>query len=113
MSIMKYYYIKTDCRSNCWDTVEIEDFLRSHMLDARGAGVFARQEPFLNISLMKVKDLNSWSSEDYDVEETNYVSIVTSAESDQNPEIRKLLKKLERFLCFRMCRDNCEREVAI
>ncbi len=105
-----YYYIKTDCRSNCWDTPEIREFLLSHGMEDRGKGIFVRQNPYLDISLMKVKDLNRWSSEDYDAEETNYVSIVTSADSDQNPVVRSLLKELEYLLCFRMCRDNCARE---
>ena len=27
-----YFYIKTDCRSNTWDTIEILDYLRSFRL---------------------------------------------------------------------------------
>lgn len=107
-----YFYIKTDCRSNTWDTIEILDYLRSFtMLTEKDNGIFVSQNPFLNISLMKVKDLNNWSSLDYNKEETNYVSIVTSDFSEENVEIKKLLKGLEQLLGFRICSDNCEREV--
>lgn len=106
-----YYYIKTDCRSNCWDTPEIRELLLSHGMEDRGSGVFVRQNPFLDISLMKVKDLNIWSSRDYDPQETNYVSIVTSFDGKENPEIMAIFKELEYLLCFRICPDDCEREV--
>lgn len=106
-----YFYIKTDCRSNTWDTIEILDYLRSFsMLKEKGNGNFVSQKPFLDILLMKVKDLNSWSSLDFDKEETNYVSIVTSDFSEENIEVKKLLKGLEQLLGFRICSDNCKRE---
>lgn len=107
-----YFYIKTDCRSNTWDTIEILDYLRSFtMLEERGNGIFVSKKPFLDISLMKVKDLNSWSSLDFNEDETNYVSIVTSDFSEEDIEVKKLLKGLEQLLGFRICVDNCEREV--
>lgn len=106
-----YYYIKTDCRSNTWDTIEILDYLRSFsMLTEKPNGIFVSKNPFLDISLMKVKDLNSWSSLDFDENETNYVSIVTSDYSEENIEVKNLLKGLEQLLSFRICRDNYERE---
>lgn len=106
-----YYYIKTDCRSNTWDTIEVLDYLRSFdMLIEKPNGIFVSQNPFLDISLMKVKDLNSWSSLDFDENETNYVSIVTSDYSEENIEVKNLLKGLEQLLSFRICRDNYERE---
>lgn len=102
-----YYYIKTDCRSNTWDTVEIQGYLRSFaMLEEKPNGIFISKDPFLDISLMKVKDLNSWSSLDFDKDETNYVSIVTSGFSEENIEVKKLLKGLEQLLGFRICIDD-------
>lgn len=56
---------------------------------------------------MKVKDLNSWSSLDFDKEKTNYVSIITSELSDNDICVKSLLIGLEQLLCFRICRDNC------
>ena len=108
----RYFYIKTDCRSNTWDTIEILDYLRSFtILEEKDNGIFVSKKPFLDISLMKVKDLISWSSRDYDEEETNYVSIVTSDFSEENIEVIEILKGLEQLLGFRICSDNCEREV--
>jgi len=102
-----YYYIATDCRSNTWNTTEIQDYLRSFtMIEEKNNGIFISKNPFLNISLMKVKDLNSWSALDFDKDETNYVSIVTSEFSEENNEINNLLEGLEQFLGFRICCDN-------
>lgn len=107
-----YYYIKTDCRSNTWDTAEIQEYLRSCMIFTENPnGIFVSQNPFLDISLMKVKDLNSWSCLDFNEKETNYISIVTSDISDNNDIVKNLLKGLEQLLCFRICPDDLEREV--
>ncbi len=84
-----YFYITTDYRSNIWETIEIQDYLRSFtILNEKDNGIFVSKKPFLDISLMKVKDLNSWSSLDFDKEETNYVSIVTSDFSEENIEVK-------------------------
>lgn len=102
-----YYYIATDCRSNTWNTIEIQDYLRSFTIfEEKNNGIFISKNPFLDISLMKVKDLNSWSALDFDKDETNYVSIVTSDFSEKNNEIYNLLKGLEQLLGLRICCDN-------
>lgn len=76
-----YFYIKTDCRSNTWKTMEIQNYLQSFTIfEEKSNGIFTSKNPFLDISLLKVKDLNSWSSLDFDKDETNYVPIVTSGE---------------------------------
>lgn len=107
-----YYYIKTDCRSSTWNTTEIQNYLRSFTIfEEKSNGIFISKNPFLDISLMKVKDLNSWSSLDFDKDETNYVSIVTSEFSEENIEVKNLLKGLEQLLGFRICSDNCERKI--
>ncbi len=56
---------------------------------------------------MKVKDLNSWSSLDFDKDATNYVSIVISEFSEENIEVKTLLKGLEQLLGVRISSDNC------
>ncbi|MDE5792962.1 MAG: hypothetical protein K2H66_05495 [Oscillospiraceae bacterium] len=107
-----YYYIKTDCRDNCWDTAEIQEYLRaSKLFTEQPNGIFVSQNPFLDISLMKVKDLNSWSCLDFNPKETNYVSIVTSYDSDENSTVKNLFKGLEQLLCFRICPNNIEGNV--
>ncbi len=78
------------------------------MFEEKNNGIFICQNPFIDISLMKVKDINSWSSNDFDENETNYISIVTS---DENEMTENFFKELERFLCFRICSDNLEREI--
>lgn len=102
-----YYYITTDCRTNTWSTMEIQEYLRSFTIfEEKSNGIYICQEPFLNISLMKVKDLNSWSSLDFNKDETNYVSIITSRFSEENIGVKSLLKGLEQLLGFRICADN-------
>ena len=106
-----YYYIKTDCRSNAWETTDIQDYLRSFtILDEKPNGIFTSKDPFLDLSLMKVKNMNSWSSLDFDKNETNYVSIVTSGFSEENIMVKNLLKGLEQLLGVRICSDNWERK---
>lgn len=102
-----YYYMKTDCRSNCWDTYEILDFLQSFdFLTYDGKGSFHSQKPFLDITLLKVKDINSWNNNDFNEELTNYISIVTSCFSENEIIIKELFKELELFLGWRICPDN-------
>ena len=102
-----YYYIATDCRFNAWNTMEIQDYLRSFaMFEEKNNGIFISKNPFLDISLMKVKDLNSWSSLDFDKDGTNYVSIVTSGLSEANIEVKNIMKGLEQLLGVRICCNN-------
>lgn len=102
-----YYYIKTDCLTNTWDTAKIRQFLNTlGIFTEKYAGHFSRQSPFITLSLMKVKDINSWSGEDYDEKETNYIAIVTG-ESEEGASVREgLFRKLELFLGFRVCADD-------
>lgn len=46
--------------------------IRIDIVTEKYAGHFSSQSPFISLSLMKVKDINSWSGEDYDENETNY-----------------------------------------
>ena len=71
-----YYHFRTADISAAWNTTEIEAYLRSCGLFPPDR--FTSQKPFLSISLLCVKDYDSWSSRDYDREKTNYISIVTS-----------------------------------
>lgn len=102
-----YYYIKTDCLTNIWDTAKIRQFLNAlDVFTEKYDGHFSSQSPFISLSLMKVKDINSWSGEDYDEKETNYIAIVTG-ESEEGAYVREgLFRKLELFLGFRVCADD-------
>lgn len=102
-----YFYIKTDCLENTWNTVEILRFLRLYSIfTEKPDGIFISQKPFIMLSLMKVKEINSWSSHDFDSRETNYVSIVTSETGYESAVVKDFLKELEIFLGFRVCRDE-------
>lgn len=102
-----YFYVKTDCLTNTWDTAEIRQFLNSlGIFTEKYAGHFCRQSPFISLSLMKVKNVNSWNGEDYDEKETNYIAIVTG-ESEEDSSLREdLFHKLELFLGWRVCADD-------
>ena len=77
-----YFCVKTDCLTNTWDTAEIRQFLNSlGIFTENYAGHFRCQSPFISLSLMKVKNVNSWSGED-------------------------LFHKLELFLGWRVCADD-------
>lgn len=88
-----YYFIKTDTRS--LQTLEIENYLRSFGIFSEENEMFFCQKPFLDISLMKVRNLDSWSFLDYDSKETNYISIVTSCYSDDDKFVRNIMHGLE------------------
>ena len=75
----RYFHVSTECLSNTWNTKDIEAYLlnREDFNNDR-LGAFTHNSIFLSVQLMLVKDHNSWSSNDYNNDETNYVSIVTS-----------------------------------
>jgi hypothetical protein len=92
-----YYYATTDCISNAWDTMEIEAFLLSKdcfVID--GMGSFKHDSTFLSLQLMLVKDYNSWSSNDYSKDKTNYIAITTAKEID--PDAKQFFRDFEKFL---------------
>ena len=91
---------------SAWLTMSGAEGCQFTMFEEKNNGIFISKNPFLDILLMKVKNLNSWSSMDFDKDETNYVSIVTSGFSEENIEVKNLLKGLEQLLGFRICCDN-------
>lgn len=102
-----YFYIIKDCLSNTWDTTEILRFLRQqNIFVEKPQGIFTRQAPFITLSLMKVKKMNSWSSLDFDPIETNYINIVTSEVSQENALVKKFFREFENYLGYRICQEN-------
>ena len=102
-----YFHIKTDCLSNTWDTTEILHFLRlQDIFVEKPQGIFVCQTPFITVSLMKIKNINSWSSFDFDSIETNYISIVTTEISQEHPRIQKIFCDFENLLGFRVCQEE-------
>ncbi|MDE6780090.1 MAG: hypothetical protein K2J40_01340 [Ruminococcus sp.] len=88
-----YYFIKTDTTS--LQTPEIENYLRSFGVFDEEKGMFFCRKPFLDILLMNVTNPDSWSSRDYDSQETNYISIITSCFSDNDSLVINILQGLE------------------
>ena len=101
-----YYYLATEPLSNTWETAKIEDYLLSFDFLHKHYGDFDSQNPYLNISLMKVRDKESWSSRDYNKEETNYVSIITSVWCEQETVVKNILKGLEKLLGSKIYPDD-------
>lgn len=102
-----YYYIMKQSLTDTWQTSELTDFLRGvHFLEEQPDGIFSSRKPYLNISLMKVRNKESWSCADYHESETNYVSIITSVYSDEDEQVRGVLKRFEEFLGFPMRFDE-------
>ena len=95
-----YFHFRTQNISETWDTAVIEDYLRKTGLFP--AEKFTSQRPFLSFSLMCVKDHESWSSNDYDPEKTNYISVVTSDDwywgIRKDPQIQAVFDGLETLL---------------
>lgn len=67
---------------------------------------FFSQTPFISVSLMRVKNIHSWSSNDFDPSGTNYISIITTETSCDHPLIKEFLKDIEKFLGFKICQDE-------
>lgn len=101
-----YYYIKTDNLSDSFSTSTIEKHLRSYGIFKEKNGNFISQNPFLDISLLKVKDPDAWNSLDYSSSETNYISIVTSCFSDNNCLVSNILHGLENITNSKIFPDD-------
>ena len=92
-----YYHISTDCISNTWHTKEIEAYLLSKKcFENKGVGMFTHNSIFLTIQLLLVKDYNSWSSNDYSSNETNYINIVVSKKAEST--VIQFFRDFEIFL---------------
>lgn len=55
---------------------------------------------------MRIKNIHSWSSNDFDPSETNYISIITTETSCDHPLIKEFLKDIEKFLGYKICQDE-------
>jgi len=96
-AMYSYYYFSTDSISNTWDTKKIEMYLLNREDFANdGLGSFMHNSIFLSIQLLLVKDYNSWSSNDYNDNGTNYISIVTSYVVE--PVVEQFFQDFEKFI---------------
>ena len=100
-----YYHVLTDSISNTWHTKEIESYLLNRKcFENKNSGLFTHNSVFLTIQLMLVKDYNSWSSNDYGSNETNYISIVTSKKP--NSIVTNFFRDFEIFLGWHIVEET-------
>ena len=99
-----YYHFKTNTISEKWNTEDIEVYLCQCNLfpSDQKHNSFISDKPFLSISLMDVYNYDSWSSNNYDSKNTNYISIVTSDDwywgINKNERIQAVFDGLEKIL---------------
>ena len=91
-----YYHFETD---SYWNIAPVRQLLESHGLSSENGHDFAVEQPFISISLLMVKDRNSFNSErDISHDKTNYIPVVTSDLSDNDDLVRNILASLEKCL---------------
>ncbi|MDE7476552.1 MAG: hypothetical protein K2M91_01145 [Lachnospiraceae bacterium] len=106
-----YYHFKTNSLSEKWSTAEIETFLYGCGLFSKDEkqGAFTSKKPFISISLMNVCNYDSWNSEEYDSDNTNFISIVTSDNwywgINKNAQIQAIFDGFENLLHTKIQED--------
>ena len=101
----RYFSIRTDCYSNTWPTDDVEAYIENSGLFSRlSAGAYHGRNFFCALQIMRVKDWDGWSSNDYDSRRSNYIDIVTSHEA--SPERDAFLGSLSRYLGWRMVKET-------
>ena len=74
-----YYCIHTKNINVTWETKVIEKCIdETNMFFKESEGNYKGISFFCLTGLMKVKNWDSWNSENYDFQQTNYISIITS-----------------------------------
>ena len=95
-----YYWIHTIDICLKWETEIIEKCIeKTNMFLKTYEGNYEGIDFFCLLSLMKVKDWDSWNDKDYDYKKTNYISIITSYSKGKIPEQSiKIMKRLSKVL---------------
>lgn len=99
-----YYFVKTDCLSNTWNTKDIEGYLINKGFISERMGGYQLKSCFLSLNLMLVKNYDSWSSNDYNRDETNYIDIVTS--KGLHPTAEQFFRDFEIFIGRRVIEET-------
>ena len=106
MIMEKYYYMIPDCLNKYIETQKIRNYLLSYtILHETSEGRFICENPFIDISLMNIKNLNSWSSNNFDCYITNYISIIINELDKNNIIIKFLFQNLENFCKWSIFED--------
>ena len=91
-----YYHFETDGQ---WDIGQLRELLESFGMTSDDGHDYEKQSPFISISLLMVRDRNSFNSaRDISHDKTNYIPVVTSDLSDNDRYVRSILKALEESL---------------
>lgn len=84
-SIYCYRCIHTDTVYDTWLTKKLEQqIIKSELFTSEGHGEFRGIEAFYVIQLMYVSNWDNWNNNDYNVEKTNYIDIVSSVKNENN-----------------------------
>lgn len=101
----RYFHIKTDCLSNTWATVEIEQFIeKSGLFYTIHKGAYQSKYFFCSIQLMCVNDWNSWNNNNYNSKNTNYIDIIISNETSS--ECDYFLNQFSSYLGWRIIEET-------
>ncbi|WP_455436173.1 hypothetical protein [Hungatella hathewayi] len=96
-----YFCIHTKNINDMWSTKIIEDYIENiEMFTKESVGTYKGIGFYCLLGLMKVNDWDSWSDRDYNNQETNYISIITSKDSNGNipKQSKDIMKKLSEML---------------
>ena len=101
-----YYHMSAGCLSQYIETQRI----RKHLLETMflceiKEGNFQRKTPFVDITLLNVRNAESWSDNDYDAHKTNYISIIIEESDRENSAIISLFRALEKICGWAVIKD--------
>lgn len=104
----RYYYMSSGCLKQYIETQKIRDYLLSNTLfHETEEGTFFCKSPFIDISLMNVKNIECYSSNDYDTNKINYISIIIEESDRENNAIILLFMELEKITGWSIVEDIC------
>ena len=101
----RYYYFNIyfdKTLSKCVDTKEVVDFLHDiEELNYEGKGSYRNIKgfPFLDMQLLSVRSIDSYSSHDFSRKETNFISVVcTKGCQNEFLELKRIFEQIISFL---------------
>jgi len=76
-------------------------------LEYKGKGLYKNRDtfPFVNISLLNPKNIDSWSSNDFCEKKTTLIDVVFSRGDDES-EVESILNKIALFLAWKIIEDD-------
>lgn len=103
----KYYYMTPNCLNSYIETQKIRSYLLSYeILQETSEGRFICKNPFIDISLMCIRNMESWSSNDFDSYKTNCISVIINESSREERIIVLLFQELEKLCGWSIVEDK-------